>query len=804
LPFRSLPTPSSPLTSPSLPSLLLSACDDSKQNWYHSLACLRTNLEILKQHWPDLEGTSLQSDGAGNYSCTAFMTSLPRVGEVAKVRITDHAITEVGDGKNLVDTDFQQVTMSLNQRKDGGADVETAQQILDNLDANPTAGTTNAGLDLSARTEGKPPKPYTGIDGIYWRVFQYDGVGRCTGVRLHQFYGLGTGRLVSVGALRALWKEGGQLDAGAIPMVRLQPGAGEQQTASKRKLTEDHALEAKVAKVTRQKVRKAKKVVALLDEIAAERRREAERTTVGCEHEAAGCRRRFLSKVGAAQHGPTCTWRPKAPHSVTVARVHLHVRRSAMPPLSRRHRLSAAIDPLVGATLKVRRPLKGPAYGQVRYSILPQGTGVASNAEVRAAAGDAVSDGRVCAGLAVVASGEVRVTLRVNRPPLPPLAKGWAIKAPVVRTRYTDEQKALLLECFNNPTRPNERNAHELFKLRFNQRDGPFARSLVMSAAKIKAWYSSEKQRRQKAATVRFMAAEAQDEEDAEAEATRTDGGTANGRGRGMGSGRGCGRSGRGRGAAAEGTADSEGAAGAPPVPAASVAEMRAEMRRLGHTDEARAAKGTAAVRAALEAARANPREPAAASDADASDSAEGEEGDDEGDDEALEGEDVYAVQDIVAKRRIGRPQVTMYLVHWKGYSTGQNTWEPPSHIPLQLVDEFNESRVGLEEETENDDSSDGEESDADEAPARVPIQPARAAHTAKGTGKRAAPPPRAPPAKHAAAAAGSSSAAGARQAGKRAARPPPDSSDEEAQPAAKKVAAPKPKGKGKRKAKAT
>jgi hypothetical protein len=158
------------------------ACDDSKQNWYHSLACLRTNLEIVKPHWSDITETTLQSDGAGNYTCTATMTSLPRVGAVAGVRIVDHSVTEVGDGKNLVDTDFQQVTMSLNQRLDGGANVETAQQILDNLNANPTAGATNAAIEFATRTEGTGPKPYTGIDGIYHRVYLYDTNGLCTGV----------------------------------------------------------------------------------------------------------------------------------------------------------------------------------------------------------------------------------------------------------------------------------------------------------------------------------------------------------------------------------------------------------------------------------------------------------------------------------------------------------------------------------------------------------------------------------------------------------------------------------------------
>ena len=66
----------------------------------------------------------------------------------------------------------------------------------------------------------------------------------------------------------------------------------------------------------------------------------------------------------------------------------------------------------------------------------------------------------------------------------------------------------------------------------------------------------------------------------------------------------------------------------------------------------------------ALEAARANPREAAEASASEAS----GEEGEEENGEEGeveLDGEDVYAVQDIAAKRR--QRGVTQYLIHWKG-----------------------------------------------------------------------------------------------------------------------------------------
>ena len=70
-------------------------------------------------------------------------------------------------------------------------------------------------------------------------------------------------------------------------------------------------------------------------------------------------------------------------------------------------------------------------------------------------------------------------------------------------------------------------------------------------------------------------------------------------------------------------------------------------MRRLGHSAEAKAAKGTAAVRAALELARANPRaeEEAAAGEGEGEESSDdGADESDEGD-EALQGGDVYAVQ---------------------------------------------------------------------------------------------------------------------------------------------------------------
>ena len=43
--------------------------------------------------------------------------------------------------------------MSLTQRVNSGANVETAQEILDNLNANSTAGAVNAAIDLGGRKQ---------------------------------------------------------------------------------------------------------------------------------------------------------------------------------------------------------------------------------------------------------------------------------------------------------------------------------------------------------------------------------------------------------------------------------------------------------------------------------------------------------------------------------------------------------------------------------------------------------------------------------------------------------------------------
>ena len=205
------------------------AADDSGQNWYHTLNVTATAVDIVLEAWPNTTDASFQADGAGNFTSTATLISLPRTFASRGIKIRRAVISEVGDGKNLVDTDFQQVQMALSQRIASGANVETAQDILDNLEANPTAGTANAAIDLAGRADepGKAamPKPLAGIDALYDREYEYDeATGAWTGCVLRQFFKQGEGKRMSAAALRGLWKQHEpQL---TLQPTRLQPSGG--------------------------------------------------------------------------------------------------------------------------------------------------------------------------------------------------------------------------------------------------------------------------------------------------------------------------------------------------------------------------------------------------------------------------------------------------------------------------------------------------------------------------------------------------------------------------------------------------
>ena len=288
------------------------ACDDSNQSWYHTLNMLKVVLDLLLVEWPSNNVYAMASDGAGNFTCTALLTSLARMFKSCGARLYRHAISEVGDGKDLTDTDFQQAQSSLDQAKAGGGSVTSAVEIVEALDAFPTQGTANAAVDLGQRSQepkgkGSQPKPYSGIDSIYDRKFEYDEGGEFIGVRLRQFYGVGEGRFVPAAELRKLWvKE--YVAAGELqPTMLKNPDAGAAAAAPKTKATPEAEQMAK-GKERKSEEMAQRRALQELEELGAMKAREQRRWEAGdhvykCKYASGGCSHRaFLQEWRAREH----------------------------------------------------------------------------------------------------------------------------------------------------------------------------------------------------------------------------------------------------------------------------------------------------------------------------------------------------------------------------------------------------------------------------------------------------------------------------------------------------------------------
>ena len=80
--------------------------------------------------------------------------------------------------------------------------------MLDNLEAFPTAGTINTGMDLGGREQEptQQPKALAGLDDTYQREYIYNSDGTLLGVKLRHFFQLGEGALVTAEELDSLWQ----------------------------------------------------------------------------------------------------------------------------------------------------------------------------------------------------------------------------------------------------------------------------------------------------------------------------------------------------------------------------------------------------------------------------------------------------------------------------------------------------------------------------------------------------------------------------------------------------------------------
>ena len=592
----------------------------------------------------------MQTDGANNYDCTAFMSSVQAVFSAAGLRLVRHVITEVGDGKNLEDQDFQVAQQDMNHARAGGMDLLNAQGILDALNTGKALGIVNVGMDLGLRSAEpkKNPTALKGIDALYDREYLYCADGTFQGVQVRQFFGLGEGRLVTQAELQKLWTV--DFDASVIQPTVILPSSGARPAEPRLKLSQEHNLEKFSAQRARDNARQQRRAAGSLAAFAAELQRMQESTTSRCKFTELGCRHRpFLRLSGANAHAACCPFNPMRESDAKRATVRLRIIKGGAVRLNLAGtgrvgphgygKVTASLS-LVGprrVTLRTARPRLGPAYGLQPHTAVHELSTPGARRDAAATQGRAVS-----VSLDIEAgSRRVRVELtarRLARDPPEVRGRGWAIRPPPSVERYSPERVAYLTELYDWPEgRLNEHAAFELFKKKFSADGGVYARSQRLSRAQIKAWFGSEKARRKKTGAAAALREALPDD-------------------------------------AAQGSG--------------------AKQKPKPKQKPAQKGSGSGGGRAASSAAGGGTTRRAAVLE---SSSEEEDEQDEQDEDLGDNGGDMYGVEDVLEVRRAatgGRE----FLVKWESYN-GPATWEPEANLLPSLVREFLESQAADETE---------------------------------------------------------------------------------------------------------
>jgi hypothetical protein len=68
---------------------------------------------------------------------------------------------------------------------------------------------------------------------------------------------------------------------------------------------------------------------------------------------------------------------------------------------------------------------------------------------------------------------------------------------------------------------------------------------------------------------------------------------------------------------------------------------------------------------------------------------------------EIVEGDPEFEVKQIVGLRRVGKKKTLQYKIHWKGYSTTHDSWEPVKqvHAP-ELIEQFQKTKSSRKNST--------------------------------------------------------------------------------------------------------
>ena len=319
-------------------------CDDSDQDWFHSLVVFRAALTLFVTAVKDLgiTGGWLCSDGASNFKSLSFALCVRDLCSTLSFRLLGHLFPEAGGGKDLCDRDFADINRLFNSfLKQPGASLRTADDFVEALDALPQTMVLNCAVKFA-----KPPeevkkarakalktavfataagcaKDKKSKDALFFIHYEEDDMGAWTGMRVWGHKGIGAGKFIGVEKLKSMWPvewpdmsnmaitfTAGATPSNVVPVTRLKifPGREHKKVIHAQQEEKKQDRAARLEKVAEQAAQEA----------------DANRTSFRCENE--GCSKAFVSKANRDLH--------------SVRRCH--------PPLTLRQRQQAALKQHVG------------------------------------------------------------------------------------------------------------------------------------------------------------------------------------------------------------------------------------------------------------------------------------------------------------------------------------------------------------------------------------------------------------------------------------------------------------------------
>ena len=164
-------------------------CNDSKQDFEHSLTLLDAAIELFVEACPFAHTLNGSKDGAVNFGFE-FNLAYPRVLEKHGLMAGIIDTPETGSGKDEEDQDFRQVQCALRLWVNGGGDVLSAEDATDAADQlqGPEKGKLNV---LTTIKRGVGPLPLVKEKFIAGRLYRYhhhfnDEV-KYTGTTVHKY-----------------------------------------------------------------------------------------------------------------------------------------------------------------------------------------------------------------------------------------------------------------------------------------------------------------------------------------------------------------------------------------------------------------------------------------------------------------------------------------------------------------------------------------------------------------------------------------------------------------------------------------